>query len=76
MPDRVWMLSNNPTRHTVNVTEKCDVRRTRNKVRKADCARNEMTETQTQLLAGRTRARSVRIYFNRKEDTGPQTLDM
>ena len=67
------LLSNTPARHAVNVTEKLAVRRTRSKVREADCARNDMGERQTQLLAGRPRARSARIYFNRKEDTGPQT---
>ena len=67
------LLSNSPARHAVNVTEKLAVRRTRSKVREADCARNDMGERQTQLLAGRPRARSARIYFNRKEDTGPQT---
>ena len=69
----VIVLSNTPARHAVNVTEKLAVRRTRSKVREADCARNDMGERQTQLLAGRPRARSARIYFNRKEDTGPQT---
>ena len=67
------LLSNTPARHAVNVTEKLAVWRTRSKVREADCARNDMGERQTQLLAGRPRARSARIYFNRKEDTGPQT---
>jgi hypothetical protein len=30
-------------------------------------------QTGRRIIAGRSRARSARIYFNRKEDTGPQT---
>lgn len=30
-------------------------------------------QTGRRIIAGRPRARSARIYFNRKEDTGPQT---
>ena len=67
------LLSTTPARHAVNVTVKLAVWRTCSKVREADCARNDMGERQTQLLAGSPRARSARIYFNRKEDTGPQT---
>jgi hypothetical protein len=72
-PKPPLVLSNTPSRHVVNVTEKLVVWRTRNKVCETDCARNDIGERQTQLLAGSPRARSARIYFNRKEDTGPQT---
>ncbi len=72
--DEAWkVLSNTPARHDVNVTEKFAVWRTRTKVNESDCARNDMGERQTQLLPGSPRKRSTRIYFNRKEDTGPQT---
>ena len=72
-PKPPLVLSNTPSRHVVNVTEKFAVWRTRSKVSETDCARNDMGERQTQLLAGRPREHSARIYFNRKEDTGPQT---
>ncbi len=68
------VLSNTLARHDVNVTEKLAVWRTRIKVRESDGVRNDMGERQAQLLVGRPRVRhSARIYFNRKEDTGPQT---
>ena len=47
------MLSIDPIRHDVNVTE-IVVRRTRKKVYETDCAHNDMGERQTQILADKT----------------------
>ena len=55
----------------VNCNKKQQLKKLEGKVRGLVVHRTQQTGRRT--IAGRPRARSARIYFNRNEDTGPQT---
>jgi len=55
----------------VNCNKKQQLKKLEGKVRGLVVHRTQ--QTGRRIIAGRPRARSARIYFNRKEDTGPQT---
>ncbi len=55
----------------MNCNKKQQLKKLEGKVRGLVVHRTQ--QTGRRIIAGRPRARSARIYFNRKEDTGPQT---
>jgi hypothetical protein len=55
----------------VNCNKKQQLKKLEGKVRGLIVHRTQ--QTGRRIIAGRPRARIARIYFNRKEDTGPQT---